>query len=270
MSLRVVGAGFGRTGTLSLKRALEELGFGPTYHMQEVMQRPSHVATWHRYSRTGEVVWEDLFSRFGSGVDFPVSCVWDRLAAHYPDAKVILTVRDPLTWWDSTASTIDRMRSMFPRWVTRLVPTARRWVEMTDALIWGGIFDGRFADRDHAVAVFEGHVAHVRATCSPERLLVFDVAEGWEALCAFLEVPAPSIPFPRLNDAKTIRRLIVAVRYGTRAIPVMVAAAVVPTTLTRRNHTKAQAAHDGASSAPTFTPRTLPKGVCPLKRVRRQ
>jgi hypothetical protein len=87
MSLRVVGAGFGRTGTLSLKRALEELGFGPTYHMQEVMRRPSHVAKWLRYARTGEVVWEELFSDFASGVDFPVSCVWDRLAAHYPDAK---------------------------------------------------------------------------------------------------------------------------------------------------------------------------------------
>ena len=73
---------------------------------------------------------------------------------------------------------------------------------MTDTLVWDGIFYGRFADRDHAVAVFERHVAHVRATCSPERLLVFDVAEGWEPLCAFLEAPVPSTPFPRLNDAR--------------------------------------------------------------------
>ena len=234
MSRHAQRIGLERRG--SLKRALEELGFGPTYHMQEVMRRPSHVAKWLRYARTGAVVWEDLFSGFESGVDFPVSCVWDTLAAHYPDAKVILTVRDPQMWWASTASTIYRMRSMFPRWVMRGLPTTRRWIEMTDALVWDGIFDGRFADRDHAVAVFERHVAHVRATCSPERLLVFDVAEGWEPLCAFLEVPAPSTPFPRLNDAKTMRRLIAAVRWGTQAIPVMVAAAVVNWFVLRRRH----------------------------------
>jgi len=242
VSLRVIGAGFGRTGTLSLKRALEKLGFGPTYHMQEVMRRPSHVAKWLRYARTGEVVWEDLFSDFESGVDFPVSCVWDRLAAHYPDAKVILTVRDPQTWWASTASTIYRMRSMFPRWVMRVVPITRRWVEMTDALVWDGIFEGRFADRDHAVAVFERHVAHVRATCPPERLLVFDVAEGWEPLCAFLDVPPPNTPFPRLNDAKTMRRRIAALRWGPQAIPVMVAAAVVGRFVLGRKH-EPDAAH---------------------------
>jgi Sulfotransferase domain len=234
MTLRVVGAGFGRTGTLSLKCALEELGFGPTYHMQEVMRRPSHVATWLRYARSGEVAWDDLFSDFESGVDFPVSCVWDQLAAHYPDAKVILTVRDPQAWWDSTASTIYGMHSMFPGWVTRVVPTTGRWVEMTDALVWDGLFDGQFANRDHAVAVFESHIARVRATCPPERLLVFDVAEGWEPLCAFLEVPLPSTPFPRLNDAKTVRRLITSVRWGTRAIPFMVAAAVVGRSRRRR------------------------------------
>jgi hypothetical protein len=225
--LRVIGAGFGRTGTLSLKRALEELGFGPTYHMQEVMRRPSHVAKWLRYARTGDVVWDDLFSGFESGVDFPVSCVWESLASQYPDAKVILTVRDPQTWWASTASPIYQIRSMCPRWLTALVPAMKRWLEMTDALVWDGLFDGRFADRDHAIAVFERHVAHVRATCPPDRLLVFDVAEGWEPLCAFLDVPAPATPFPRLNDAKPMRRVITAVKWGTRTIPVMIGALLV-------------------------------------------
>jgi hypothetical protein len=244
MSLRVIGAGFGRTGTLSLKRALEELGFGPTYHMQEIMRRPSHTARWLRYARTGEADWEDLLSGFESGVDYPVSCVWERLAAHYPDAKVILTVRDPQRWWDSTASTIFRMRSMYPRWVTRLVPMTRHWVEMTDALVWDGIFDGRFADREHAVAVFERHVAHVRATCPSERLLVFDVAEGWEPLCAFLEAPVPSTPFPRLNDAKTIQRVVAVTRWGGRAIPIVAATAVAGVVLGRRHGrgTRARAA----------------------------
>jgi Sulfotransferase domain len=104
----------------------------------------------------------------------------------------------------------------------RLVPMTRHWVEMTDRLVWDGIFGGRFPDRDHAVAVFERHIEHVRATCPPERLLVFDVAEGWEPLCAFLDVPALRHRFPRLNDANVSRRVIAAVRWGTRAAPIVV------------------------------------------------
>jgi hypothetical protein len=224
--MRVIGAGFGRTGTLSLKRALEDLGFGPTYHMQEVMRRPAHVDRWWTYARTGEAGWDALFADHGSGVDFPVSCAWEELAAHYPDAKVVLTVRDPQRWWESTATTIYRTRGAFAPWVPRLVPPVRRWLEMVDVLVWDGLFDGRFEDRAHAVAVFERHIEHVRATCPPERLLVFDVAEGWAPLCAFLDVPVPPQPFPRLNDAKVVRRALTAVRYGTRALPLLAGLAI--------------------------------------------
>jgi hypothetical protein len=232
MPLQVVGAGFGRTGTRSLKQSLDELGFGPTYHMEEVMRRPSHVASWLRYARTGEANWDEMFSGFASAVDFPVSCVWEELAAYYPNAKIVLTIRDPQAWWTSTATTIYRTRTMFPRWLMRLAPVTGRWIEMTDRLVWDGIFDGRFADRDHAVAVFERHVANVEATCPPGRLLVFDVAEGWEPLCSFLDVPIPNRPFPRLNDARAMRRGFAAVRWGTRAVPV--AAAAVGFALARR------------------------------------
>lgn len=162
-------------------------------------------------------------SGFGSGVDFPVSCVWEELAARYPDAKVVLSVRDPQAWWASTASTIYGFRTVFPAWLLRLVPMARDWLEMTDRLVWDGIFGGRFADRDHAVAVFERHTEDVRAMCPPERLLVFDVTEGWEPLCAFLDVPVPDHPFPRLNDARVMRRRLAGLRWGTRAAPVVVA-----------------------------------------------
>lgn len=237
MSLHVIGAGFGRTGTLSLKRALDELGFGPTYHMDEVVRRPSHVASWLRYARTGEVDWDGIFSGFGSGVDFPVSCVWKELAAHYPDAKIVLTVRDPRAWWTSTRTTIYPTRTMFPRWLQRLVPLTARWLEMVDRLVWDGIFEGRFTDRDHAIRVFERHVADVEATCPPERLLVFDVAAGWEPLCAFLDVPVPDRPFPRLNEARTMRRRFSAIRYGTRMVPVA-GAAVVAALARRRSATR--------------------------------
>ena len=227
MPLQVIGAGFGRTGTLSLKQALNDLDHGPTYHMDEVVRRPSHVAAWLHYARTGEVRWDDLFARFRSGVDFPVSCAWAELAAHYPDAKVVLTVRDPEAWWTSTATTIYPTRTMFPRWLLRAAPVAARWTEMVDLLVWNGLFDGRFEDREHAISVFERHIAEVRATCPPERLLVFDVAEGWEPLCSFLGVAVPDQPFPRLNDAKTLRRRFTAIRWGTRALPVVAGAAIV-------------------------------------------
>jgi hypothetical protein len=194
--------------------------------MEEVIRRPSHIDAWLRYARTGEVNWDELFSGFGSGVDFPVSCVWEDLASHYPDAKVVLSVRDPQRWWASTASTIYGFRTVFPTWLQRLVPMTRNWVEMVDQLVWDGLFDGRFEDRDHAIGAFQKHIAHVRATCPSGRLLVFDVAEGWEPLCAFLDVPVPSHPFPHLNDAKVIQRRVAALWWGTRAAPVVAVVAL--------------------------------------------
>jgi hypothetical protein len=225
--VKVIGAGFGRTGTLSLKRALEQLGFGPTYHMEEVVKRPSHVRQWHRFATDGVADWDRLFAGFGSGVDFPVSCVWRELAEHYPDAKVVLTVRDPERWWESTATTIYGFRDAFPTWFRRLVPLTQQFRDMTDRLVWNGIFDGRLLDRDHAVSVFERHVAEVQAALPPDRLLTFDVAEGWEPLCDFLGVPAPSTPFPKLNDAATIRRRVGALQWGTRSLPVVAVGAAL-------------------------------------------
>ncbi len=216
--MQVIGAGFGRTGTLSLKRALEELGVGPAYHMQEAMRRPAHVRHWLEYADTGTTDWDTLFADFGSGVDYPVSCVWDTLAEHYPDAKVVLTVRDPDRWWESTNSTVHGFRTAFAPWFRRAVPPADRFVVMVERLVWQGLFDGRFGDRAHAIAVFNRHNDHVRATCPPERLLEFDVSQGWAPLCAFLDVPVPDRPFPHLNDTASTRRAVTAVRWGTQRI----------------------------------------------------
>ncbi|MCB0996002.1 MAG: hypothetical protein KDB21_12975 [Acidimicrobiales bacterium] len=231
--MQVIGAGFGRTGTLSLKRALEELGLGPTYHMQEIMRRPAHVRRWLDVARTGTADWGALFARFGSGVDYPVCCVWEELAAYYPDAKVVLTVRDPESWWDSTYSTIYGFRTAFPRWFQRAVPMAGRFVDMVERLVWQGLFDGRFADRDHAIDIFTRHIDHVRTTCPPERLLVFDVADGWDPLCEFLALPTPDRPFPHLNDAAMTRRVVTSVRWGTRAAPAVGATALAALVMSR-------------------------------------
>src|SRR4029077_19257629 len=128
-----------------------------------------------------------------------------------------------------------------------------RWVEMVDRLVWDGLFDGRFTDRDHAVAVFERHIEHVRETCSPERLLVFDVADGWEPLCTFLDVPVPQHSFPHLNDAKVTRRVVTAVRLGTRAMPIVGALAAVGVAVrgrTRRSNEPERPARGGGLKVP--------------------
>ncbi|HET6951655.1 MAG TPA: sulfotransferase [Acidimicrobiales bacterium] len=217
--LRVIGAGFGRTGTLSLRKALDDLSFGPTYHGEEILGHWSHVALWHRFATTGTTDWDTLFAGYGAGVDFPISCAYRQLADHYPEAKVVLSVRDPYKWWDSMMATVYPARTMLPAWVPKVVRPTREYLEMTDILIWDGLFDERFEDRDHAVKVFEAHTAEVKASIPADRLLVFDVAEGWEPLCAFLDVPEPDTPFPRLNDTARMQRLITSTRIGSRVVP---------------------------------------------------
>jgi len=225
VGLQVIGTGFGRTGTLSLKRALEDLGLGPSYHMEEVLKRPSHIRAWRDFGRTGRADWDALFARFASGVDFPIACAWRELTDHFPEAKVVHTIRDPERWWRSTAATIYQGPDLFPGWLPPLVPPAAGYLELIDTLLWSGIFGGRFLERGHAIEVFERHTAEVVATIPPDRLLVFDVAEGWDPLCAFLERPVPAHPFPHLNDAASIRRRMTAVRLTTRALPVVALAA---------------------------------------------
>jgi hypothetical protein len=219
--LLVVGTGFGRTGTLSLKLALERLGFGPTYHMQEAMRRSSHLRAWCTYARTGAMDWDDLLDGFRSTVDYPTCLAWRELVDRNPEAKVIHTVRDAEVWWESTATTIYQGRTVLPHWFRGLYGPAGDSFEVGDRLIWQGLFGGRFEDRDHAIAVYRRHTAEVATGLDPERLLVFEVSQGWEPLCGFLGVAVPDEPFPHANDASSIRRRLTAVRYTTRALPVV-------------------------------------------------
>lgn len=225
--LHVVGTGFGRTGTLSLKLALERLGFGPTYHMQEVLKRPSHLRAWVAYARDEPVDLRTLLGDFRSTVDYPACMAWRSLVDLHPAAKVIHTVRDPQAWWESTRTTIYGGRTMLPFWLRALVRPAGDYAELNERMLWQGAFGGRFLDRDHAIRVFQQHTAEVVAGLDPERLMVFEVAEGWEPLCAFLGVPVPDEPFPHVNDAAWMRRRITAVRVGTRALPAAAVGAAV-------------------------------------------
>jgi hypothetical protein len=218
MALQVVGAGFGRTGTLSLKRALEMLGFGPCYHMVEVFPRPEHVAMWHGLAFGKPIDWDLLFQDFRATVDWPSARWWREIAAHFPDAKVVLSLRDPEAWYKSMSETIYQpMKDAAPDHAPDLV---RLQNEMVHKAILGETFDHRFEDKAHAIEVFQRHNQEVRDAIEPARLLVFDVREGWAPLCRFLGVPIPGEPFPRLNDTAStqavIKRMNESIRRGSR------------------------------------------------------
>ena len=215
MPLSVIGAGWGRTGTLSLRIALEQLGLGPCYHMREVFQHPMHVRIWDHAADGKPVNWEMLLGSYHSAVDWPVCAFYRELAERYPRAKVILTVRDPERWYNSVKGTIYQF-------MTRAVPEGdaalQAWGRMVRKLILEQTFEGRFADREHALALYKQHNEAVRRTIPPERLLVFEVAQGWEPLCRFLDLPVPEEPFPRVNTEEEYRERIVA-RFGSYKKP---------------------------------------------------
>ncbi len=205
--MRVIGAGFGRTGTLSLKQALERLGFGPCHHMMEVIDTPGQIHQWLALAKGRPVSFDDLLAGYESCVDWPAAAYWRELADHYPDAKVILTVRDPEAWLASMQATILKMRRRSPLTAVRdaLLALTRSdlaaMVKMGRLTVDKRVFGGRINDPDRALRTFTEHIDEVKAAIAPERLLVFDVRQGWEPLCEFLAVPVPDEPFPRGNDA---------------------------------------------------------------------
>ena len=210
--MKVIGAGFGRTGTLSLKVALELLGFGKCYHMRSVVKRPKHIRAWRDAGRDKPVDWDYIFKKFNATVDFPASLFYNELKTRYPDAKIILTVRDTDSWYQSTVRTIYRVPSTVPVWLQRIIPPMGQFIEMTDLLIWGGLFKGRFSDHEFATQVYNEHIQNVRRTVPEEDLLIFDVKDGWRPLCDFLGVGIPeSTPFPHLN---TGNRMIMAMNFA--------------------------------------------------------
>ncbi len=222
MVLRVIGAGFGRTGTRSLQAALEPLGFGPCAHMADLIDDPGGIDRWEgavQCAAGGQVVdWEGVLPGYRATVDWPGAHFWAELAGAYPEAKVVLTVRDPERWYESARETIYGPRRL--RRASRLAsaaialgglaaPGPRRALRLADDLIWDGVFGGRFEERAHAVAVFRRHVEAVTDTIPPERLLVYEVKQGWGPLCRFLGVEPPAgVPFPHLNDGAAFRRLV--------------------------------------------------------------
>jgi hypothetical protein len=191
-TLQVIGAGFGRTGTLSMREALVRLGFGPCDHMRENFEHPQRFALWDealRRKTAGERIdWRPLLAGYQAIVDWPGAYFWRELTTAHPEAKVILTLRDPDRWYDSIQATIFSLGD-------DELPAGPR------EMIFNRTFGNRLTDRGHCQAVFARHNQAVQESIAADRLRVFDVKEGWEPLCAFLGVPVPEQePFPRVND----------------------------------------------------------------------
>jgi hypothetical protein len=200
MTISVIGAGLGRTGTMSFKNAMDILGLGPCYHMYEVIQNPEAIAFWARAGAGDLGDLAEIFSGYRSTCDWPSARWYREQAERWPDAKVVLTVRDPDAWFRSTQATIFAQRGDPP-------PEMAPFVDMVTKVIFNQLGEGRH-DRDKAVAFYERHNEEVKRTIPAERLLVYETASGWEPLCEFLGVPIPEEPFPKVNTTEEFQQRI--------------------------------------------------------------
>ena len=209
MTLELIGAGFGRTGTLSLKQALETLGLAPCHHMLEVMLHPGSDEGWYRAALGEPTDWKALVSGYRAQVDWPGCRFWRELSEAFPAAPVLLSLRDPERWYESAHETIYQA---VRRALESDDPEVRARLRMPDKVVFQDTFGGRFEDRAFAIGVFEAHNEAVQRAIPAERLLVYQVAEGWEPLCRFLGRPVPEVAFPHANSRDEFRAMVDAAR----------------------------------------------------------
>ncbi|MCB1645626.1 MAG: hypothetical protein KDI36_09245 [Pseudomonadales bacterium] len=193
--MRVIGAGVGRTGTMSLKAALEKLLGQPCYHMMEVFQHPEHVPLWKDVFTGKDVDWDAMFEGYAAGVDWPLCSAAPALARHYPDALVLLSTRDFESWWKSASNTI--------------FPSSRNaegeWREMADAM-FSSTFTLELDDKEACRQAFEKHYEWIKAEIPAERILEWTAGDGWEPICQALGVPVPDEPFPHTNTTEEFNK----------------------------------------------------------------
>lgn len=201
--MKLIGAGFGRSGTMSIKAALEQIGYGPCYHMKIALKRDYHLRLFLRAWRGKKVKWKRFFRHYNSVVDWPACSFYKDLMTEFPEAKILLNIRDPEEWYRSMAETIYAIQPAFPWWFPRSVRAIH------DEIIWNGNLQGVFENHDKAIAVYREWIEEVKRTVPASRLLVYNVKEGWKPLCDFLGVPVPEgKAFPHINERKSFKRLI--------------------------------------------------------------
>ena len=215
MPLKVIGAGFVRTGTMTLKHALEEMGHGPCYHMIELTNEPQRAKLWLQAAKGKDLNWEAVFEGYASTADFPGCLFYQDLLKAYPQAKVILTVRDAESWYHSARQTIFKSYPSFKQalYIASHYPFKKRVRQLMQVgwLIQKTIFKNTFRwqafNKEKAIAAYHQHNAEVQKVVPPAQLLVYRVKDGWEPLCAFLGVPVPNTPFPNTNKVAHFHKM---------------------------------------------------------------
>lgn len=211
MPLKVIGTGFGRTGTMSLKLALEQLGFGKCYHMYELIQNPSGISYFEKAQKGEQVNWDELFQGYQSAVDFPVILFYKELIAKYPDAKIIHTTRDTESWYKSfndtilwaTAPSFGRILKMMLR-----MPFSKPTRKLFKVLKYNGkTINDTFGkegktNKELVIKKYHDYNTDVMNFIPEERSLIYDVKTGWAPLCKFLNVPIPETDFPKSNSTQ--------------------------------------------------------------------
>lgn len=190
--MKVIAVGLARTGTRSLQVALEKIGYAPCYHMLDLLVDPGVIRIMITIGRGGVIDWAGLFGRYQAAVDYPFPTHYRQYLQAYPDTRVILTLREPESWYQSAKETV------FP--IQRVLIGLLPWGRMVGrTTIWHRVFRGRFADRQFALGAYHRHIEAVRKAVPGDRLLEFNVREGWKPLCDFLDAPVPDEPFPHVN-----------------------------------------------------------------------
>jgi sulfotransferase family protein len=208
--MKVIGAGFGRMGTMSLKAGLEQVGYGPCLHMVDVIGNPDLLPPWKAAAEGKDVDWNAALEGWESTIDWPACTFWREHHETWPDIPVLLNTRDREAWYKSCLNSIHEAKEAALR--GELTPSEDsnavnpETIGMINKLIWQGTFEGNFMDKEFAFKKLDEHYDAVRATVPKDQLLEYDCTkEGWEPLCAFLGVDVPDEPFPHLNDTKSFR-----------------------------------------------------------------
>jgi hypothetical protein len=236
--MKIIGVGYGRTGTLSTFTALNQLGYN-CYHMFEVLENKAnkhHLDFWHRVAHTepgSQHDWTEVFANYDATVDNPACCVWRQLVERYPDAKVLLTLhpRGPEAWYKSTINTIYKTETLWHfKVLAFFIPKFRKMTEMCRKLIWHGSHQGTLNHREKAIERYQQHIEEIKAVVPEDKLLIFSVDQGWEPLCAFLEKEAPGSDFPKMNDTQEFQsflKTMTRIAYGLIAVSALAVAGII-------------------------------------------
>ena len=225
MSIKIIGAGLPRTGTNTLKASLETLGYSKTYHMKELLMNPKNLHYWLKLEETGSTDWDALYEGCQATVDFPAYPWYKEHLERYPEAKVIMTVRPFENWYTSVFSTIwtagpqtvgEKIGMLLKMLFNTRIRNTIKCVKFSKRMIFKVHLQGRFEDKSFAEEVFNKHMADVKAHVPADKLLIYDVRDGWGPLCTFLGVPEPKDPLPHLNKKENFKEMLKNLMAGNK------------------------------------------------------